>query len=167
MKRAPRRPYVDRSSRPPSPLRVLLVDHSPLKLRALSRQIGAMPGLKLVGQSGSAYLALRQIRDLAPDLVITDLHIVGASGLELARRAHALRPGIRVIIISVVAGEIRTASLAHGADGFAVVSRLERELASEIKRLFPVWEHPATAADKLDVEAASPSAGALSAKEKS
>jgi len=53
-----------------------------------------------VGEAGDGELALSIIRDLKPDILITDIKMPFMDGLSLARHARAIIPWLRIIIIS-------------------------------------------------------------------
>jgi|SRR5438874_11199830 len=75
----------------------------------------------LVRTAASAEAALREVELVAPDLVLTDVHMHGISGVELCRRLKAdprftLTPV--VILTAVTDLDARVAGLAAGADDF-------------------------------------------------
>ncbi len=68
---------------------VLVVDDD---FRVASVHVGfvdAVPGFRVVGQAGSAAEALRQARDLHPDLVLMDVYLPDGDGLEVVRQLLA------------------------------------------------------------------------------
>lgn len=67
-------------------LRVALADDESTARRRLSRLLGAMPGIEVVGCHEDAQGVLDQLQDEAIDLLVLDVQMPGLSGLE----AHAL-----------------------------------------------------------------------------
>jgi CheY-like chemotaxis protein len=53
-----------------------------------------------VSEAEDADSALRHLRHKTVDVVLTDVHMPGANGLELARLVQDLFPGIRVMVMS-------------------------------------------------------------------
>src|SRR5512141_544392 len=53
-----------------------------------------------IGEAGDGELALSVIRDLKPDILITDIKMPFMDGLTLARHAKAIIPWLRIIIVS-------------------------------------------------------------------
>jgi CheY-like chemotaxis protein len=53
-----------------------------------------------VSEAADADSALRQLRHKTVDVVLTDVHMPGANGLELARLVQDLFPGIKVMVMS-------------------------------------------------------------------
>lgn len=137
MERFHARVHPARRGAPASALYVLVVDSSPIRQQELWRQLGTIAGVRVAGMVCSLASAVRMVRRTRPDLVVSNLHLSGGNGLELARRIHALSRGVRVLVISQVGGEVRDVSLASGADAFVVDSGLASELRTEIRRLFP------------------------------
>ncbi len=57
-------------------------------------------GYKFVGEAGDGELAYPMIRDLKPDIVITDIRMPFMDGLELSRLIKKELPSTRIIILS-------------------------------------------------------------------
>lgn len=89
-----------------APIRVFLVEDSPVALTILKRILSNSPDIKLVGTAPNGIIALEQIPLVQPQVICTDLHMPKMDGLELTRRimAHTPRP-ILVISASVHAQE--------------------------------------------------------------
>ena len=78
--------------------RLLLVDDDGSLLKLLAIRLEA-EGFE-VHTAESAELALQQLRNSPVDLVITDLRMEGASGLELFEQIRHFYPGLPVVIMS-------------------------------------------------------------------
>ena len=98
---------------------ILVVDDEP-DVREMLRDQLAYLG-HLVRVASSAEEALRDVELIAPDLILTDVHMHGISGIELCRRLKndprfTLTPV--VIVTAVTDLDARVAGLAAGADDF-------------------------------------------------
>ena len=72
----------------------------------------------IVVTASSVDQGLRQAADHSFDLVITDLKLPGASGLELIRKIHADQPTLPVILMSAFANpEIEREAIELGGSG--------------------------------------------------
>jgi DNA-binding NarL/FixJ family response regulator len=81
-------------------LRCLIVDDN-ASFVAAARTLLEREGISVVGVAFSGAEALRQVRELQPDVVLVDVMLGGESGFELTRRlaeSDAGRP--RVILVS-------------------------------------------------------------------
>ncbi len=79
---------------------VLVVDDD---FRVASVHVGfveTVPGFRVVGQAGSAADAVRQVRELRPDLVLMDVYLPDGDGLEVVRQLLAEPDPPAVIVIS-------------------------------------------------------------------
>jgi CheY-like chemotaxis protein len=73
--------------------------------------------------------ALVRLRDQRPDLVVTDLHMPGPSGLELVAAVRLDYPGVPVILVTGYGHETLAAeALHHGAAGYVPKSLLHQRL---------------------------------------
>ncbi len=100
-------------------VRVMLVDDHALVREGIRHVLTATPGIEVVAEAGDASEALRLARDTRPDVVVQDLSLPGANGLELTTRIKELLPAVKVLILSVhdhqeyVLGAVRS-----GAQGY-------------------------------------------------
>ena len=104
---------------PQKPIRVLLVDDSPLALVVLQRLLAASPDIQVVGTATNGRDALDLIPHLQPTLICTDYHMPKMNGLEFTQQVMALYPRPILVVSSAVGGSSDTdrvfALLAAGA----------------------------------------------------
>ncbi len=114
---------------------VLVEDHAILRegLRAL---LGSEADFEVVGEFGSVEQSSRFIRDLKPDLVVTELALPGCSGIELFVALQDLCPAARMLVLTVHESEehIR-AALTAGAHGYVLKNAACAELMLAIRTL--------------------------------
>jgi CheY-like chemotaxis protein len=82
------------------PARILVVDDEPAVRRFVTDALRSS-GYEVVGAStGREALAAVYGESRTPTLLVTDIEMPGMSGVELAARVRADRPGIRVILMT-------------------------------------------------------------------
>lgn len=98
---------------------MFVVDDHPAFQRALARVIELTPGTRLAGIASSGADALDRIPAARPDLVVMDVHLGDASGVEVTRRLLAVAPGLDVVLVSTAAeSELPDSADSCGAIGF-------------------------------------------------
>src|SRR3954468_8327312 len=100
--------------------RILVVDDSPVARSLCSAALSAIEGIS-VERVSTGLEALRMLRSMQIDLVLTDVHMPEINGLELIRFIKATKSteSTPVIVMSTEANqEDRDRGLALGADGF-------------------------------------------------
>jgi DNA-binding NarL/FixJ family response regulator len=101
--------------------RVLLVDDHPVLRKGLVRLIDSKNGFVVCGEAGSATEAMALMHELKPHLVIVDIGLPGASGIELTKTIRAEFPNIPVLILSMhEEGLYASRALRAGAVGYIV-----------------------------------------------
>ncbi len=85
-------------------LRVLLVDDHDLFRSGLVNLLSEH-GLHVVGEAENGDVALRLVRELAPDVVIMDLNMPGPSGVDVIRQMTAMAPLTRVVVLTISADD--------------------------------------------------------------
>lgn len=102
-----------------STIRVMLVDDHAIVREGIRHVLSATPGVEVVAEAGDGEAALRLAAEARPDIVVLDLSLPGAGGLEVTARLRESLPLIRVLILSVhdhpeyVLGAVRA-----GAQGY-------------------------------------------------
>ncbi|MFG1879819.1 response regulator [Sphaerisporangium sp. NPDC049003] len=100
-------------------IRVLVVEDQQALADALEIAIGAQPDLDCVGAVGTVEAAIPMAEAHRPDVVLMDIHLPGADGIEGTRRVKALRPDARVLILTGDATpDFLAAASGAGAAGF-------------------------------------------------
>jgi DNA-binding NarL/FixJ family response regulator len=82
-------------------IRVVIVDDHALFRRGLDRVLDDEPDIEVVGEAGDGVEAISRVRELAPDIVIMDVRMPRASGIEAARTIRAVAPETKVIMLTV------------------------------------------------------------------
>lgn len=81
--------------------RILLVDDHPITRDGLALLIAREKDLSICAQAGTAEEALAFVEKQALDLVLTDLSLPDKSGLELIRDLKAIKPALKVLVLSM------------------------------------------------------------------
>ena len=81
--------------------KILLVDDHPLVREWLSNLINDEPDLEVCGQAGNAREALGLTGPAQPRIVVVDIAMEGASGLELIKDVKATCPAADLIVLSM------------------------------------------------------------------
>lgn len=66
-------------------MKVFIADSSPLLCQKLASLLSELVGLEIAGQAQDARGALSAIRELRPDVVLLDVHLLGSIGLDLLK----------------------------------------------------------------------------------
>jgi DNA-binding NarL/FixJ family response regulator len=115
-------------------IRVYLVDDHELVRTGFASILREHVDMQVVGEAGSGDVALQEIRQLKPDVVLCDLHLPGISGLEITERIVRGDTGARVIIVSVqLEGPKPRKLLAAGASGYLGKGCAAEELLRAIR----------------------------------
>jgi DNA-binding NarL/FixJ family response regulator len=98
-------------------VRILVADDAEVMRRVLAR-IVVPAGYEIVGEAAEAAEAAAQAARLAPDVVVVDLRLPPAGGLDALVRIRAAAPGPAVVLVAAVAeqGLVRE-GMAAGARG--------------------------------------------------
>ena len=102
-------------------MKLLLVDGSTIFRMGFRALCATAEDLSLAGECGDATQACLQAASLAPDVLVTDLHLPDRNGVALTRELARTMPSIRVLLLSPQGPEaIVHQALAAGATGYAL-----------------------------------------------
>ena len=120
-------------------IRVFIIDEHPLAREMLARRLGSKPDMKVVGTTGDAEMGLRQIEELRPDVVLLDIKMHQADGVEVCRRACDIANGAKVAILtSYTDPEERRMAFRAGVRGYLLKEVDTPKLVRWIRRLVGV-----------------------------
>lgn len=81
-------------------INVLLVDDHELVRIGMSRLLGEVKGINVVGEAGSGEEAVQLLETLNPDVVLMDISMPGIGGLEATRKILRHSSKTKVLVIS-------------------------------------------------------------------
>ena len=113
---------------------ILLVDDHDIVMDGIESLLKHAPDLAVVGKASSAAVAETLIRQLQPDLVLTDISMGEVSGLELTKRIKQQFPKVRIVVLSMHDGVQHITSLLEaGALGYLLKNIKQDELFVAIR----------------------------------
>jgi DNA-binding NarL/FixJ family response regulator len=114
--------------------RVLIVDDHPVFRDGLAGLLATLPEVEVVGTAGTAEEALAALTETAPDVVLMDINLPGASGVEATRRVTQIAPATAVLVISMVDDDDSVfAALAAGARGYVLKGATAAEITAALR----------------------------------
>ena len=131
---------------PAAPIRVVLVDDHALVRAGMRSLLGSMEHVAVVGEAASGEEALALAGTAQPDVVLMDIAMKGMTGLQAASRLREVCPGVRVIILSMHAGEEYVLqALRAGAVGYLLKDAATGELELALRSVMrgESWFSPA------------------------
>jgi len=113
---------------------VLLVDDHPVVIEGLRKVLDAAGDIDVTGSATDASHAIEQARALRPDVILLDLRMPGATGIQATRqlRAHGFTGAIILLTSYGDKAYVRQA-LEAGADGYLLKSTPAAELITAIR----------------------------------
>ena len=116
--------------------RVMLVDDHEVVRRGLRSLLDHEDDLDIVSDVGTGAEALRRIAHEPPDVVVLDVRLPDADGVELCRTLRERFPDVRVLILTSFADEILfVEAQAAGAHGFLLKRARSDELIDAVRSL--------------------------------
>lgn len=122
---------------PPEAKRVVIVDDHPLFRKGLEEMIHSDGTFAVCGEAGNAAEAMEVIRKLGPDLVIVDLSLPGANGIELIKNIRAEFPKLPILVLSMHDESLYALrALRAGADGYVMKHEAMANVIQAIREVF-------------------------------
>ena len=118
--------------KPPSEkecIEIVLADDHAIVREGLKSLLNAQTDMRVVGEAPNGQAALEIIRELSPDIVITDVSMPGLSGSELVAQLREAFPHLKMLALTVHEERIYlTQLLRAGVAGYV----LKRAAASDL-----------------------------------
>lgn len=98
---------------------VLLIDDHELIRQGLAGAFAQADGFEVAGQAGSVQDGLSLAREIAPDVVVTDVRLPDGSGLDVVRALRKESHAIGLVVLTMYAGDEQLfAAMDAGASAF-------------------------------------------------
>jgi DNA-binding NarL/FixJ family response regulator len=116
--------------------RIVLVDDHEVVRLGLKSLLEHNPQFEVVGEAGTAKEALEQVGFLRPDVVLMDIRLPGASGIEACEEITRNFPDTRVIMLTSYAeDEMLFSAIRAGASGYVLKQIASDDLIKAIERV--------------------------------
>jgi len=118
------------------PLRVLVVDDHDIVRKGLVMLMSRQQDLLVVGEAGTASEALEKTRELGPQVVVMDIRLPDASGIEACRDIRAFNSNIKVLMLTSYSDEEAViGSIMAGAAGYLLKEIRSQEIIDAVRRV--------------------------------
>jgi len=118
-------------------MRILIADDNPMVRRGIAALLSSDAECEVCGEAADSPETLSKAGNLRPDLILLDVSMPGASGLETARLLRRQLPSVKILILSQHdPDQLRGPSLEAGAQGCVDKSRVGTDLLFAIKSMF-------------------------------
>ena len=104
-------------------IEVFVVDDHPAIREALAAAIDSKVDMRVVGKSPTAEKALRMIERHVPDVVVVDISLEDAHGLDLVEELRSRCPDLRIVVFSMYDESVYAEwAIRAGASGYVMKS---------------------------------------------
>lgn len=132
---------VAQQSRPASAvdgnrLRVLIADDHAIVREGLKRILADAPELRVAGEAADGTEAIRLVREERWDVLLLDISMPGANGLEVLRAVKEVAPKLPVLILTMYPeDQYAVRMLKAGAAGYLTKEGAPQQLVSAIRKV--------------------------------
>ncbi len=113
---------------------VFVVDDHPAIREALAASINSKLDMRMIGESETARQALRQIDRHAPDVVVVDISLDDAHGLDLVEELRSRFDDLRIIVFSMYDESVYAErAIRAGASGYVMKSEPTENVVEAIQ----------------------------------
>jgi two-component system response regulator DevR len=119
-----------------APIRVLLVDDHQMFVESVARLLGG-EGIEVVGTASTGEDGLRRAEELPVDVAVIDYRLPDTDGVSLARRIHAVRPAVKLLILTgAEEGSVLIDAIEAGCSGFLTKDKAFKELLVAVRTAY-------------------------------
>jgi len=127
-------------------IRIIIADDHGLMRAGLRALLSAEHGFVVMAETRDGLEVLEVSVKLQPDVVLMDISMPGAGGIETTRKLKARLPSVRVLILTIHEDKaLLKEAIQAGADGYILKRAVESELITAIHAVMrgELYVHPA------------------------
>ena len=115
-------------------IKILLVDDHAILRDSIRALLNLHDDMEVVGEASEGKEAIKKTQDLAPDVVIMDIAMLGMDGLEATRRIGKKSPQTKVLVLTQHDNrEYTLSAIRAGAAGYVPKRALGSDLVAAIR----------------------------------
>ena len=115
-------------------IRVVIVDDHPIVRDGLRALFDSVADVEVAGEAADAEGALREVTVLRPDVLLLDIHMPGATGLEVLARIRRASPETHVLLLTMDDDAATVLDAVRlGADGYLVKGASQAEIMRAVR----------------------------------
>jgi DNA-binding NarL/FixJ family response regulator len=116
-----------------APIRVILADDHTLVRSGIRKILETEPGLQVVEEAADGLAAIEVVRRNVADVLVLDLKMKGADGIDVLRIAKSELPDLKVLILTMHSGrEYVSRAMHEGADAYLLKDSAAQDLVAAI-----------------------------------
>jgi len=122
------------AEKPPSQVRVLVVDDYEPFRRFVCSTLQKRPELQVIGEASDGLEAVQKAEELKPDLILLDIGLPTLDGIDASRRISMVVPGAKILVVTQNNdADVARAVLSDGASGYVLKLDANRELLRAVE----------------------------------
>ena len=115
-------------------IRVFLADDHELVRYALRSLLESEPDMEVVGEAADSESAVRGCVEAVPDVMLLDLRMPGAGGVEVCRDVHRACPSVSVVVLTSFDGDDEVfGAVGAGACGYLLKDTAPERMVQSIR----------------------------------
>jgi DNA-binding NarL/FixJ family response regulator len=123
-------------------IKILLVDDQNLIRQGLKALLELEPDLKIVGEAENGQLALDQVTELQPDVVLMDIRMPVMDGVTATKEICRQFPAVNILVLTTFDDETYvSAAIEAGAKGYLLKDTPSEEIAAAIRAVALGYTH--------------------------
>ena len=116
--------------------RIYLIDDHPLVVQGVTELVNAEPDLKVVGATSDWTEAIKEIPELKPEVVLLDISLAKANGIEVLKNLRIHFPKLQVLMLSMHDENLYAMrSVRAGAQGYIMKMTATEEVVIAIRHI--------------------------------